>query len=61
VIGIVYDAPDQESAIKKAIEELKVPADSTRSAGGSSWRSLSRRQWKLSGLNERYSRQRDGT
>jgi hypothetical protein len=25
VIGIVNDAPDQESAIKKAIEELKVP------------------------------------
>jgi hypothetical protein len=25
LVGIVYEAPDQESAIKKAIEEFKVP------------------------------------
>ncbi len=24
-VGIVYDAPDERSAIKKAIEEFKVP------------------------------------
>jgi hypothetical protein len=26
-VGIVYDTPDEASAIKKAIEEFKVPAN----------------------------------
>ena len=26
-IGIVYDAPDEQSAIKKAIEEFRIPAN----------------------------------
>jgi hypothetical protein len=32
LIGIVYDQPDEQAAIKQAIEELQVPAKSTRPA-----------------------------